>query len=79
MSGSSPAGTLVQVPSLWGIAQDLHVPAHPVAQHTPCAQMPELHSVLAPQFAPSGFLPQLPPTQELPDAQSASFEQVVLH
>jgi hypothetical protein len=79
MSGSWPAGTLVQVPSLWEIAQDLQVPAHAVPQQTPCAQMPELHSVPAPQVAPSGFLPQLPPTHELPGMQSESLAQVVLH
>jgi hypothetical protein len=79
MSGSWPAGTLVQVPSLWGIAHDLQVPVHAVVQHAPCEQMPELHSALAPQLAPSGFLPQLPAMQELGAVQSASVLHVVLH
>jgi hypothetical protein len=79
MRGSCPAGTLVQVPSLWGIAQDLQVPVHTVAQQAPCAQMPELHSAPAPQLAPSGFPPQLPALQVAGDMQSASVEQVVLH
>ena len=40
--------------------------------------MVELHSVPAPQLAPIGFLPQLPPAQSLGARQSASVEQVVL-
>lgn len=69
----------MHVPSLWEIAQDLQVPAHVVAQHAPCAQLPELHSALAPQLAPRGFPPQLPFRQEWPAVQSASDTQVVLH
>ena len=50
-----------------------------VAQQTPCAQNPELHSVATAQLAPIGPLPQLPFLHVLPAAQSASTVQVVLH
>jgi hypothetical protein len=42
-------------------------------------QLAELHSVLSPQSAPSGFLPQLPLRHVFPGAQSAGVAQVVLH
>lgn len=77
--GAVPLATLLHVPRLPAIAHDLHVPVHAAAQHAPCAQMPELHSALAPQLAPSGFLPQLPATQVFGIVQSASAAQVVLH
>jgi hypothetical protein len=77
--GSRPAGTLVQAPALPPIAHDRQFPVQAVAQQTPCAQNPELHSVLAAQLAPRGLLPQLPLLQVLPPAQSASVVQVVLH
>jgi hypothetical protein len=78
-SGSWPAGTLMQVPALFAIAHDLHVPVQVVAQQTPCAQMAELQSALAAQVAPMGFLPQLPDRQNVPVWQSVSAMQVVLH
>ena len=78
-NGSMPSGTFLQVPSLPATAQDLHVPAQAVPQHLPCAQIVELHSASAPQLAPIGFLPQLPPTQVLGDTQSASVVHVVRH
>lgn len=76
-SGSWFAGTLRHIPSLAATAHDRHVPVHVVEQHLPCAQMSELHSALAPQLAPIGFLPQLPPMQVLGARQSASVEQLV--
>ena len=78
-SGSMPSGTFLQVPSLPATAHDLHVPAQALMQHFPCAQNVELHSASAPQLAPIGFLPQLPPTQVLGATQSASVEHVVRH
>jgi hypothetical protein len=80
MSGSWPAGTLVQVPALDGSAHDLQLPVQAVEQQTPCAQVPELHSTSLPQVAPTGFLPQLPwLLQVLGAMQSVSSPQVVLH
>jgi hypothetical protein len=69
----------LQVPSLPGTAHDLHVPVQSVMQHLPWAQNVELHSSLAPQLAPIGFLPQLPPMQVLGATQSASVVHVVRH
>jgi hypothetical protein len=62
----------VQVPLLPASAHDMQVPAHAVWQQTPWAQMPLKQSGPAPQAAPSGNLPQLPPVQTLP------LEQLVL-
>ena len=76
-SGSWLSGTLRHVPSLPAIAHDLQVPVHAAEQHLPCAQMLELHSASAPQPAPIGFLPQLPPMHVLGARQSASVEQFV--
>ena len=52
---------------------------HAVAQQTPCAQMPELHSVAAPHAVPFGFLPQLMLAQLFGETHSALVEQVVPH
>ena len=52
-------------------AHDMHVPVHADRQQTPCAQNPLLHSVPAPQDAPSGLRPQLEAVQTLPLVQSA--------
>jgi hypothetical protein len=71
-SGSSPAGTLVQVPALPETAHDWHMPVQVVWQQTPCAQIPELQSSLVAQVPPSGRLPQLPPLHEFGAVQSAS-------
>lgn len=49
-----------------------------VAQQTPCAQKPELHSVPAAQALPSGFFEQVPPLQTLGETQSPSAVQLVL-
>ena len=71
------SGTFRHVPSLPAIAHDRHVPVQAAEQHLPCAQTFELHSASAPQPAPIGFLPQLPPIQVLGARQSASVEQFV--
>jgi hypothetical protein len=76
--GSWPDGTLVHEPALPVSAQDVQLPVQAVRQHAPCAQIPDLQSVPAPQLAPGGLSPQLPETQKLPLVQSASAEQVVL-
>jgi hypothetical protein len=48
-------------------------------QQTPSAQKVESHSALAPQGAPIGLGPQLPPRQGFPFAQSASVVHVERH
>jgi hypothetical protein len=60
-----PVGTAVHVPRLLGSAHDTHGPAHAVAQQTPCAQVPDAHSVPAEQYAPLFFSPQELPLQML--------------
>ena len=77
--GAVPLATLLHVPTLPVIAHDLHVPVQAVMQHRPCAQIFELHSASAPQIAPIGFGPQLPPWQLLGATQSASVMHVVRH
>jgi hypothetical protein len=77
-SGSWPAATLVQVPSVPASAHDLHVVEHAVAQQTLCAQMPLVQSVAAVQAAPLGRLVQTPPEQMFGDTQSASAVHVAL-
>lgn len=77
--GSCPAGTFAQVPALPVSAQDRQVPVHAVAQHTPCAQVPELHSAAMVHTAPLGFLPQLIIAQLLGATHSALVVQVVRH
>ena len=74
-----PTGTLLQVPRDAASAQDWQVPVHPVAQHTPCAQKPEAHSVATVHVRPSGFFEHVPPLQMFGAAQSASPVHVVLH
>ena len=75
-SGSCPAGTALQVPSVPASAHERQVPAQAVAQQTPSSQKPELHSAAAAQVAPIGFLPQLPLAQVLGALQSAFDAQV---
>jgi hypothetical protein len=77
--GSCPAGTLAQVPALPVSAHDRHVPVHAVAQQTPCAQLPELHSAAAVHTAPLGFFPQLFIVQVLGETHSALVAHVVRH
>jgi hypothetical protein len=76
-SGSWLSGTFRHVPSLPETAHDRHVPVHIAEQQRPWAHTLELHSASAPQAAPIGFLPQLPPMHVLGARQSASVEQVV--
>jgi len=65
-------GTLVQVPIVPDSAHDRHALAQAVAQQTPCAQLPDMHSPPAEQNAPGGFRPQELPTHTLPGEQFAS-------
>ena len=76
-----PAGTGVHTPADWGRAQDTHDPVQALAQQTPCAQMPDAHSVglLALQGSPFGLRPQLPRTQTLGVAHSVSVAQRCPH
>ena len=76
-SGSCPLGTLLHEPTVPAIAHERQVPVQVVAQQTPCAQIPMLHSAFPPQAAPIGLRPQLLPLQVLGDAQSALVVQVV--
>ena len=79
LSGSWPAGTLVQVPTVPASAQDWQVPPHAVPQQTPWAQNPDTHSPPAPHETPVAFLAQLPPMQVNGATQSASTVQVARH
>jgi len=54
----------------------MQLPAQAVLQQTPWAQNPLLHSLPAPQDAPSGLRPQLCAVQTLPEVQSAFVEQL---
>ena len=56
-------------------AHDMQLAVQAVRQQTPCAQNPLLHSVPAPQAAPSGFRPQLDDVQTLPVVQSVDVVQ----
>jgi hypothetical protein len=79
LAGSlAPAGTGVHVPALPVSAQDRHVEPHAVAQQTPCAQIPVLHSVLFAHAAPVDFSPQDPSMQTAGAAQSAFAVHVAL-
>ena len=78
-SGSWPAGTEVQVPSVPASAHDLQVPAHVLAQQIPSSHSAELHSAGAAQTAPIGFLPQLLAEQVLGELQSAEVAHDVRH
>ena len=66
-----PAGTGVQVPALPASAHDMQVDPQAVAQQSPCAQIPVLHSVPPAQGAPVDFSPHDPPVQTAGAAQSA--------
>jgi len=76
-SGSCPLGTFTQAPIVPAIAHERQLPVQVPMQHTPWAQLPELHSPLPAHAAPSGFRPQLPVLQTLGDAQSALVVHVV--
>jgi hypothetical protein len=78
-SGSCPFGTLVQVPAVAVSAHDMQVPVQVDAQHTPCWQLPDAHSVPAVHMRPSGFFVQTPALQTFGATQSVSTVQLTLH
>ncbi len=73
-----PPGTGVQVPALPASAHDMQVDPQAVAQQSPCAQIPVLHSVPPAQAAPVDFSPHDPPVQTAGAAQSAFEVHVAL-
>jgi hypothetical protein len=75
-----PAGTGLQVPAAPAddIAQVMHVPVQVVAQQTPWAQMPLVHSWPLAQAAPFDLSPHEPPLQVANGAQSLLVAQVAL-
>jgi hypothetical protein len=73
------AGTLVQAPIVPDSAHDRQALAQAVAQQTPCAQLPDWHSLRSEQKAPFGFLPQELPTHTLPCEQLPSIVQLPKH
>lgn len=78
INGGRPAAIGEQVPTLPGIAQDMHAVAQEVSQQTPWTQLFEAHSAPIAQFPPMGSFPQLPAaSQVLGVAQSAVVVQVV--
>jgi hypothetical protein len=77
LSGSCPAGTLVQAPWLPVNPQDWQVPVQAELQQKPCAQNPELQLAAAVHAAPIGSLPQLEAVQTLGDTQSVLPPQVM--
>jgi len=79
LSGSCPAATLVHVPMVPLSAHDLQFALQVVAQHTPWAQTPLVHSVPALQAVPFVFFVHTPPLQMLGLLQSALVVQLVLH
>jgi hypothetical protein len=60
-----------------GNAHDLQALAQPVAQQTPCAQLPDAHSRLSAQKDPFSLRPQELSLQILPGTQFASAVQAV--
>ena len=74
-----PLGTSTHVPIDPGIAHDLQLPLHAVAQQTPCAQVPEPHSGPPAQNAPIGLRPQELPLHTFPGEQFASAVQATKH
>jgi hypothetical protein len=70
-SGTS-AATRTQWPSELGSAQYEQALSQADSQHTPSAQKPDLHWVLAVHAWPRPRMPQLPLTQVLGETQSAS-------
>ncbi len=66
-------------PMLPDSAHDRHALVQVVAQHTPWAQLPEMHSMRSEQNAPLGFFPHELPVQTLPGVQFASTVQLPKH
>ena len=78
-TGGWPTGMFVQVPRLVpDSAHDWHVPVQAVAQQTPWAQNPELHSAALAHVLPSTFFEQVVPLHTFGDVQSLSMLQTVL-
>ena len=71
----APVGTAVQMPIDPASAHERHAPMQSVAQHTPCAQLPDRHWGPFEHDAPLGFLPHEFVMQTLPGAQFASVVQ----
>jgi hypothetical protein len=63
LSGSAPAATEVQVPTVAVRLQAWQVASQPVLQQTPCSQNPEAQSVAAVHVTPFTFLLQMVPLQ----------------
>ncbi len=68
----SPVGTAVQSPIVPVMEHEKQDPLQAVAQQTPCAHWPDLHSVPVEQNEPLGFRPHEPWTQTLPAEQAMS-------
>ena len=68
---------MAQVPRLAESAHDWHVPVQAVAQQTPWAQKPELHSAPVAQVAPRIFFEHVPPLQTLGETQLLSVAQAL--
>src|SRR5262245_29220883 len=75
--GGAPLATLLHVPTLPEIAQDLHVPVQAWLQQYPCAQKPESHSFGIVQGAAIGLSVQEPALQMLGATQSVAWVAVV--
>jgi hypothetical protein len=75
----APVATFVHDPIVPDSAHDRQALVQAVAQHTPCAQLPEIHSKPSEQNAPLGFLPQELLLQTLPGEQFASSVQPPKH
>ena len=77
-AGSAPpVGTLEQVPSRPGRAQDMHDRLHAPLQQRPCAQVPLAHWPPELHVLPSGRLPQSPLVQTFPDEHWLSLAQLL--
>jgi hypothetical protein len=72
-----PAAIGEQVPAVPVSAQERQLAVQLVAQQTPCAQMPLVHSLAAAQGAPFPLRPHEPARQTAGATQSASAVQLV--
>jgi hypothetical protein len=79
LSGSAPAGTGVQTPSVPVSPHERQVPVHGPAQQYPCWQDPDAHSALVVQATPFTFLEQIVPLQTFPALQSPFTAHDALH
>ena len=76
LGSGAPAATLVQVPCMPGIAQDLQMPVQALLQQTPSTQLPLEQSAPLPHLPPFSRLPQEPALQTVPPAHWVSLPQV---